>query len=287
MVKVMRIAIVAPSPVPFTLGGAELLFLGMQNSINKNTSHQCELVKIPIKENSFWDLIDSYYKFYQLDLSYFDMVISTKYPSWMLKHNNHTVYMVHHLRGLFDTYHFCNEAYAVESKLRTGLVEEVLDLIHNGNKTEQNVDKVFERLFELKKEQKNYNKETFKFPGPFIREIIHFFDEYALSPIRINRYLTMSNNVKKRADYFPLNVQVDVNYPHSKIENFECNEYSYLLTASRLDGPKRINLLVQAMKYIPHNVKLKIVGTGPDEDKLEKMAENDHRIEFLGFVSEN
>ena len=175
MVKVMRIAIVAPSPVPFTLGGAELLFLGMQNSINKNTSHQCELVKIPIKENSFWDLIDSYYKFYQLDLSYFDMVISTKYPSWMLKHNNHTVYMVHHLRGLFDTYHFCNEAYAVESKLRTGLVEEVLDLIHNGNKTEQNVDKVFERLFELKKEQKNYNKETFKFPGPFIREIIHFF----------------------------------------------------------------------------------------------------------------
>jgi len=287
MVKVMRIAIVAPSPVPFTLGGAELLFLGMQNSINKNTSHQCELVKIPIKENSFWDLIDSYYKFYQLDLSYFDMVISTKYPSWMLKHNNHTVYMVHHLRGLFDTYHFCNEAYAVESKLRTGLVEEVLDLIHNGNKTEQNVDKVFERLFELKKEQKNYNKETFKFPGPFIREIIHFFDEYALSPIRINRYLTMSNNVKKRADYFPLNVQVDVNYPPSKIENFECNEYSYLLTASRLDGPKRINLLVQAMKYIPHNVKLKIVGTGPDEDKLEKMAENDHRIEFLGFVSEN
>ena len=97
----------------------------------------------------------------------------------------------------------------------------------------------------------------------------------------------MSNNVKKRADYFPLNVQVDVNYPPSKIENFECNEYSYLLTASRLDGPKRINLLVQAMKYIPHNVKLKIVGTGPDEDKLEKMAENDHRIEFLGFVSEN
>lgn len=287
MVKVMRIAIVAPSPVPFTLGGAELLFLGMQNSINKNTSHQCELVKIPIKENSFWDLIDSYYKFYQLDLSYFDMVISTKYPSWMLKHNNHTVYMVHHLRGLFDTYHFCNEAYAVESKLRKGLVEEILDLIHNGNKTEQNVDKVFERLFELKKEQKNYNKETFKFPGPFIREIIHFFDEYALSPVRINRYLTMSNNVKKRADYFPLNVQVDVNYPPSKIEIFECNEYSYLLTASRLDGPKRINLLVQAMKYVPHNVKLKIVGTGPDEDKLKKMAENDHRIEFLGFVSEN
>ena len=283
----MKIAIVAPSPVPFTLGGAELLFLGMQNSINKNTSHQCELIKVPVNENNFWDLIDSYYKFYQLDLSYFDMIISTKYPSWMLKHQNHTVYMVHHLRGLFDTYHFCNEAYAVSSKLRTGLVEEVLDLIHNGNKSEKNVDNVFEKLFELKKEQKKYDKETFKFPGPFIREIIHFFDEYALAPDRVNRYLTMSNNVKKRADYFPPNVQVDVNYPPSKIENFECNSYSYLFTASRLDGPKRIDLLVKAMNYVPHNVKLKIAGTGPDEEKLKKMAENDHRIEFLGFMSED
>ena len=283
----MKIAIVAPSPVPFTLGGAELLFLGMQNSINKNTSHQCELIKVPVKENHFWDLIDSYYNFYQLDLSYFDMVISTKYPSWMLKHQNHTVYMVHHLRGLFDTYHFCNEAYAVSSKLRTGLVEEILDLIHNGNKTERKVDNVFEKLFELKKEQNKYDKETFKFPGPFIREIIHFFDEYALASDRVNRYLTMSNNVKKRADYFPPNVQVDVNYPPSKIENFECNSYSYLFAASRLDGPKRIDLLVKAMKYVPHNVKLKIVGTGPDEEKLKKMAENDHRIEFLGFVSED
>ncbi len=285
-VKIMRIAIVAPSPVPFTLGGAEMLFLGMQNSINKYTSHQCELLKIPIKENSFWELIDTYYKFYQLDLSYFDMVISTKYPSWMLKHSNHTVYMVHHLRGLFDTYKFCNEAYSVAPKLRTGLVEEIINLIQNGRKNENTVNKVFEKLFELKKEQKKYNKETFKFPGPFIREIIHFFDEYALAPERVNRYLAMSNNVKKRADYFP-DVQVDVNYPPSKIENFECNNYSYLFTASRLDGPKRIDLLVKAMSYVPHNVKLKIVGTGPEEEKLKKMAENDHRIEFLGFVGED
>ncbi|AAM04600.1 glycosyltransferase [Methanosarcina acetivorans C2A] len=285
-VKVMKIAIVAPSPVPFTLGGAELLFLGMQSSINKHTSHQCELIKVPIKENSFWDLIESYYKFYQLDLSHFDMVISTKYPSWMLKHDNHTVYMVHHLRGLFDTYHFCNEAYEVAPKLRTGLVKEVLDLVHT-YKSEQNVDRVFERLFELKKEQKKYDNETFRFPGPFIRQIIHFFDEYALAPERVDRYLTMSNNVKKRANYFPLNVQVDVNYPPSKIENFECNSYSYLFTASRLDGPKRIDLLIKAMKHVPHNVKLKIAGTGPDEDKLKKMAENDLRIEFLDFVSED
>ncbi len=282
----MKIAIVAPSPVPFTLGGAESLFLGMQNSINKYTPHQCELIKIPIKENNFWNLVDAYYNFHKLDLSYFDMVISTKYPSWMLKHQNHTVYMVHHLRGLFDTYHFCNEPYSVPSRLRTGLVKEILDLIQNENKTEQNVDMIFERLFELKTKQNKYDKEVFKFPGPFIREIIHFFDEYALAPEKVNRYLTMSENVKNRKDYFPSNVEVKVSYPPTKIEGFECNSYTYLFTSSRLDGPKRIDLLLEAMKYVPYDIKLKIAGAGPEEGRLKKMAESDSRIEFLGFVSE-
>jgi hypothetical protein len=74
----MKIAIVAPSPVPFTIGGAELLFSGMQDAINNYTSHQCELIKLTTKEDNFWNLVESYYKFYQLDLSHFDMVISDK-----------------------------------------------------------------------------------------------------------------------------------------------------------------------------------------------------------------
>ena len=102
----MKIAIIAPSPVPFGVGGAEKLWWGMQEYINKNTSNQCELIKIPTKENSFWDLIYSYHKFYTLDLTHFDMVISTKYPAWMIQHPNHHIYLQHCLRGLYDTYHF-------------------------------------------------------------------------------------------------------------------------------------------------------------------------------------
>ena len=102
----MKIAIVGPSPVPFTVGGVENLLWGLNNWINENTAHNAELIKLPSKENSFWDLIDSYQVFSKLDLSHFDMVITGKYPAWMVKHDNHVCYMIHRLRGLYDTYHF-------------------------------------------------------------------------------------------------------------------------------------------------------------------------------------
>jgi glycosyltransferase involved in cell wall biosynthesis len=283
----MKIAIIAPSPVPFTVGGAEQLFWGIQDAIHEYTSHQCELVKIPTREDNFWDLIASYDSFYTLDLSHFDMVISTKYPSWMVQHGNHIVYMVHPLRGLYDTYHFCNLPTEIPAHLCTGLVEDILDIIHEKRFSKDAVNAVFENLRLLKEEEARYHPETFQFPGPFIRDIIHFFDGFALSPERIQRYCTMSETVRRRHDYFPIGINVDVIHPPSKLDNFTNIGYDYLFTASRLDGPKRIDLIINAMKYVPHDIKLKIAGTGPEEQKLRKIAEDDKRVEFVGFVHEN
>ena len=282
----MKIAIVAPSPVPFTIGGAEKLWCGLQNYINDHTTHQCELFKYPTKEGNFWDLIEAYYQFYKLDLSYFDMVISTKYPAWMVNHHNHTVYLQHHLRGLFDTYHLFNEPKLIPQNIQVGLVKNILELINTNNLSKKNIDKVFANLNQLKIEQQKYNSETFKFPGPFIRTIIHFFDAYALAPNHIKKYFAISENVKLRQDYFPRDAKVDVIYHPSKVENFVCKDYDYLFTASRLDAPKRIDLLIKAMKYVPHDIKFKIAGTGPEKEMLEKMAKSDKRIEFVGYTSE-
>ncbi len=283
----MKIAIVAPSPVPFTIGGAELLFSGMQDAINNYTSHQCELIKLTTKENTFWDLVESYYKFYQLDLSHFDMIISTKYPSWMVRHRNHIVYMVHPLRGLYDTYHVCNDDPEVPYQHRTGLVKEILDITEIRIRKDKNVEDLFHKLFQLRAEQDNYTKELFTFPGPFIRKIIHFLDHWALSYENIREYFSISENVKRRQDYFPPSARVKVIYPPSKIEDFECRGFEYLFTASRLDSPKRIDILIEAMKFVPHNIKLKIAGEGPKKTRLMELAQGDARIEFLGFVTEN
>jgi len=282
----MKIAIVSPSHVPYVYGGLEGLTWKLTEAINRLTSHQAELIKLPSPESSFWDHVDSYHQFYKLDLSHFDLIISTKYPTWMVRHQNHVVYMAHHLRALFDTYNFTNQPEMVPPHMSSGLVGEILDLIRAGDHSEQRVEEVFEKLDCLRKEASDYNKEIFDFPGPFIREIIHFFDSYALSPQRISRYTSISDNVARRNDYFPIGVQVETVYPPSNIDTFRWNGYDYLFTASRLDGLKRINLLVEAMKYVPHDIKLKIAGTGLEEERLKSLASLDSRVEFLSFVNE-
>lgn len=282
----MKIAVVGPSPVPYAFGGAEALMWRLTEAINQLTSHQAELIKLPCRECSFWDLIDSYHQFYRLDLSHFDLVISTKYPSWMVKHRNHMVYMVHHLRGLFDTYKFSNQPEMLPQHMSSGLVLEILNLIRGADPSEKEVEAVFEMLDCLKKDEESYDMRIFEFPGPLIRELIHFFDSYALSSQRIRRYTSISNNLIKRKDYFPPGVQVETIYPPSRINAFQCLSYDYLFTASRLDGPKRINLLVEAMKYVPHDVKLKIAGIGPELERLNELASRDRRVEFLNFVTD-
>ena len=94
----------APSAVPFAPGGAETLWWGLTNYVNRHTAHAMELIKLPSPERNFWEIVASYRQFSLLKLDHFDMVISTKYPAWMVAHGNHVVYLQHTLRGLYDTY---------------------------------------------------------------------------------------------------------------------------------------------------------------------------------------
>lgn len=279
----MKIAVVAPSPVPYVYGGAETLFWKLTESINDLTEHNAELIKLPVKESDFWSLVDSYRRFYYLDLSHFDMVISTKYPAWMVQHKNHIIYLQHHLRGLFDTYHFSNEPYQVPEMLRKGKIEDILKAIQDH---ETNIEIVFSMLSDIREDSASYDPDLFKFPGPFIREIIHYFDSYALAQNRISRYFCISNNVKARKDYFPQGVKVEAISHPSKLRCLRNEGYEYTFTASRLDGPKRLDILINSMKYVSHDIKFKIAGTGPDEDRLKKLASDDNRIEFMGFVND-
>ncbi|HCO61624.1 MAG TPA: glycosyltransferase, partial [Porticoccaceae bacterium] len=105
----MKIAVVAPGSVPYTIGGAEKLWWGLVDHINSLTSYDAELVKLSSPERTFPELMASYRRFSELDLSGFDRIISTKYPAWMVDHPDHVVYMQHKLRGLYDAYHFCGK----------------------------------------------------------------------------------------------------------------------------------------------------------------------------------
>lgn len=274
----MKIAIIAPSPIPFGMGGAEKLYLGLQEQINRHTSHQCELIKVPIKENSFWELIDAYKTFYELDLSHFDMVISGKYPAWMLRHHNHRIYMLHCLRGLYDTYHLL----ALPKRFLSaheGVVR-VLELLRDEH---AGIDALFAALYALKADT-TVPPETFAFPAPFIREIIHALDAKAMA--RVKGFAAISQTVIEREEYFPLHVSVEKIYPPSNLPRFETKEGQYFFTASRLDSAKRIELIVDAYMKSRTDIPFKIAGGGPLFETLKARTANDRRIELLGFVSD-
>ena len=59
----MKIAIVAPSPVPFLIGGAEKLYWGLHRHMNQLTPHEVELIKVPCRDQEFWPLMEGYLRF--------------------------------------------------------------------------------------------------------------------------------------------------------------------------------------------------------------------------------
>ena len=274
----MKIAIVAPSPIPFGMGGAEKLWLGLQNNINKRSPHQCELLKVPTREHSFWDLVDSYQQFYSMDLNHFDLLVSGKYPAWMVPHPNHRIYMAHCLRGLYDTYRTMRlpwDCPAYHPK-----VVRLLRAMENGDFTIQNC---FDFLGELKNEA-GIPAEAFQFPGPFIRKVIHFLDKKAMAQIK--SFAAISHTVANRKEYYPEGKIVTVVYPPSNLESFKTGGWDYFFAVSRLDGPKRMKMIVEAYLRAETSIPLKIAGTGPEEEALKNLARGDSRIHLLGFVSD-
>ncbi len=275
----MKIAIVAPSPIPFVIGGAEKLWWGLLQAVNSLSKHQAELIKLPCPESGFQELIQSYRRFSRLDLTHFDLVVSTKYPAWMVSHPKHLIYMQHRLRGLYDTYPGPAGGRLPEHPGLCGLLS-ILEQTPNR--------KVLPRLFAELEELlgKPETARLFPFPGPLTRRVIHFLDDVALEPGQISRYCAISANVARRKDYFPSGVQPAVIHHPSDLSGFANTGYEHIFTASRLDGLKRLDLLIKAFRKTDANIELIIGGTGPEEKGLKSLAAGDPRIRFLGFVNE-
>lgn len=279
----MDIAIAAPSPVPFAMGGAESLFLSLQRFINESTPHHCELIKLPSPEADFHSLVASYEAFSELDLSHFDLVITTKYPAWMVRHPRQTVYLQHRLRGLYDTYHLTGLPLTAAPSPGIETLRAKMHQLAMDSRAHARLPEFFDALRAVIVKE----PELLRFPGPFAREVIHFLDRVGLAPARVRSYAAISENVRQRKDYFPEGHPVRVCHHPSGLKGLRQGADEYLFTASRLDGPKRIGLIIEAMRYVKADIPLLIAGTGPDEEKLKEIAADDPRIQFLGFVNDD
>jgi glycosyltransferase involved in cell wall biosynthesis len=99
----MKIAVVAAVSKRGEVGGAERFYAGLSRAL-KSAGMQTDLVECLSDESSFDAIKRTYLKFYDLDLAQYDGVISTKAPSYVIRHRNHVCYLVHTMRVFYDMF---------------------------------------------------------------------------------------------------------------------------------------------------------------------------------------
>ncbi|MDM7322068.1 MAG: glycosyltransferase family 4 protein [Gammaproteobacteria bacterium] len=281
----MRIAIVAPSSVPFIIGGAEKFWWGLQQAINQDGQHLCELIKLPSPERNFWEIVTSYRRFAELRLDHFDRIISSKYPAWMIEHGEHIVYLQHTLRGLYD-------AYPSQLPLRLDKVPaaaaRLVRLLRAPHLDRSALPELFAAIDALA--NADLPPDLLALPGPLLREIVHTLDGIALAPRQIRAYYAISATVARRKDYFPPNVEITI-LPHPSDLDFismpeQEGSPDSIFTISRLERSKRLDLLIQAYIHADIPLPLNIAGIGPEEAHLRALAAKHPRIRFLGHLND-
>ena len=167
-----------PRGVPAVRGGAERLWEGIVDEITSQTDHQAELIPVDSPEASFGDVVQSYARFDALDLSDFDLVITGKYPAWMVRHPRQVVYMAHPLRGLYDTY--VGPTDVLRSSLSPS-ARELIDIVTSISPGRPGGrDQVFAAALAMLDELPADHPDR-AFPGPVIRRAVRWLDHDALS----------------------------------------------------------------------------------------------------------
>ncbi|MFM7064237.1 MAG: glycosyltransferase family 4 protein, partial [Actinomycetes bacterium] len=282
------VAVGAPSPVPLRRGGAERLWDGLVDGL-LSAGVEADLVKVPVRELALADLMDAYEQFALLDLSHVDAVVTGKYPAWMVDHPHHVVWMLHPLRGLYDSYR--PEVFEDRRLPDDPDLLAVRDLVAAGPR----VADPFEVMDLVRSAAERLGPDAagpdgaLALPGPFSRAVVQLLDRWALDGRRVRRHAAISQVVARRDDYFPPEVTVRVVHPPSALRAARPAELGRnFLVVSRLERIKRVDLAIAAVQRLDHHdVTLTVVGEGADRERLQDLAGDDPRITFAGRVDDD
>lgn len=191
-------------------------------------------LQIPASEATWEDILESYVQCYDLDVSGYDVVISTRTPTFMIRHRRHVCWLVSQMRAFYDR--LGNEY----GGLDPGALEE--------------------------RKQR--------------RELIHTLDTAAFS--NIQKLLAIGARPAERLKHYN-GFEAEVLYPPAPNSGYHCRGQEYLLLPAGPHDCNRVDLAVQALRSLPHNIALLIPG---DRALLPEIARNDHRVRFLGHVSD-
>ena len=99
----MRIGILTVRSRAGEEGGAERFFAGLHRGF-VDAGFAADLVAIPSDESTFEAIEETYLRCYDFDASAFDAVVSTKAPTYLVRHPNHVCYLVHTIRVFYDMF---------------------------------------------------------------------------------------------------------------------------------------------------------------------------------------
>ncbi len=98
-----RIAVVATASASGEKGGAERFYDGLVQELCAQ-GVQAEIVPIIPDESRFEAILQSYLEVYDLDLTEYDGIITTKAPGYLSRHPNHVCYLLHTMRRFYDMF---------------------------------------------------------------------------------------------------------------------------------------------------------------------------------------
>lgn len=124
----MKVALISPAfSTQGHLFGAERLIVGLYQGLSEICD--TDWLQVPVSEATWDDVLESYLNCYDLDVTRYDLVISTKTPTFMVRHPNHICWLIHQMRVFYDRfedeYGHCDPSSLAEQKQRREIIHKL------------------------------------------------------------------------------------------------------------------------------------------------------------------
>jgi glycosyltransferase involved in cell wall biosynthesis len=228
--------------VPFVRGGAELFAESLVSRLQER-DFQVDRVQLPLQTLPLEEVLKGCFAWRLLNLDRIynddiDLVIGTKFPSYMVPHSRKIVWLVHQYREIYDLY----------------------DTPYCGFRKTSAHQRFREKLIDL--------------------------DQRAFSEAK--KIFTISKTVSGRLKDFNGLDSTPLYPPVDDAEHFAFHSMEdFVLSVSRLEGNKRVDLLIRAMTRVSPRFRAVIVGEGFLKPVYQRLAADlgvQDRILFRGAL---
>lgn len=104
--KSQKVALLVAKSGNDVQGGAERFYKGLAQGLEEIGCH-IDVIEVDAGEATYEDIVSNYDRCAAMDLDTFDLVISTKVPTYAVRHKNHVLYLVHTVRAFDDMFESC------------------------------------------------------------------------------------------------------------------------------------------------------------------------------------